>query len=651
MKPNEFVEMSFHEAADVTARKIYAKYPKLYLALSGGADSDYVFRCLTRNNIPFEPILVRTSGNTQELAYAFHLCKMHNIKPIVLELPDADILEIYFEKVVKGISGYGLYCIPALLACNYAKEHDGVLIIGEHMLDTDKRNGNITPGMNEWDFYNELFVGEKYNIPFFNYTTELCYAMTKSIPENKTIDEFKWSLYNIDYRPIFDYTFNKTFEVATQKMKSFRRGSPDPHFGLGTKEEFLSFLEPFKRKPLVPSLVTLKQLHCGYYIYNNKMYINRQELLDDMLIYGNAPVQYYYNENVFKSIDWTIEPDVSLKDLYRERAQQLRDTYEYIILSYSGGADSHEVLGTFLENNIFIDEIQVVHHYDLIKKIDKTIMMGDPALKMLLEFEMAAAPIIKRVKDKSPNTKITLLDASEFIVDDIIKHKFDFMGMGKFNVNSSFIMSTTPYVRNFFQQHHNSKYVDTGKKTCFLRGTEKPNIRIRLNTVQFHFTDASMNTVKLIQLGEIPEIYTVENFFWSPDAPLIPIKQSHVIKKALERDRNFYAEFMMNQDKLFLHNKQKKFGHDQEQNFQRRYNHYIYYHWNDQFFKAPKHGTESPEFRLIKTLTQDNSPKEALKEQNEFLFKKYDYIENKQLLNRHMMTEPYDIGELNVSWY
>jgi hypothetical protein len=283
--------------------------------------------------------------------------------------------------------------------------------------------------------------------------------------------------------------------------------------------------------------------------------------------------------------------------------------------------------------------------------MDREVMMGDPALKMLLEFEMAAAPILKKVKEKSPNTKITLLDASQFVIDDVMKHKFDFMGMGKFSVNSSFLMGVTPYVRNFFQQHHNSKHIDTGKKTCFLRGAEKPNVRVRLNMVQFHFTDATMNTVKLIQMGEVPEIYTIENFFWTPNAPLIPIKQAHVVKKALEKDRSFYADFMMNQDKVIRHNVMNRTGHDQEQNFQRRYNHYIYYHWNDQFFKAPKHSTESPEFKLVKMLTNDTSYQNALKEQNEFLYKKYANVDNKQLLNKHLLSEPYDIGELNVSWF
>jgi hypothetical protein len=47
-----------------------------------------------------------------------------------------------------------------------------------------------------------------------------------------------------------------------------------------------------------------------------------------------------FNEAVFDSYDWTVEPKDSLVELYRQRAQQLRNKYDYIILAYSGGADS-----------------------------------------------------------------------------------------------------------------------------------------------------------------------------------------------------------------------------------------------------------------------------------------------------------------------
>lgn len=50
-------------------------------------------------------------------------------------------------------------------------------------------------------------------------------------------------------------------------------------------------------------------------------------------------------------------PGLSIKDLYRIRAQELRDHYDYLVLNLSGGPDSMNILETFVENNIPIDEI------------------------------------------------------------------------------------------------------------------------------------------------------------------------------------------------------------------------------------------------------------------------------------------------------
>lgn len=412
------------------------------------------------------------------------------------------------------------------------------------------------------------------------------------------------------------------------------------------------------------------QLHCGFYLHNNKIYISRQDLLDDMLFsielrekkFGiphdvnvqtrrDSRATYCFNEPVFKLIDWSIEPQQNLKQLYIERCQQLRDKYDYLILSYSGGADSHEILYTFLDNNIFIDEIQVVHYTKAMERLDPTILQNDLALRQLLEFDAIVKPQLKIIADKSPNTKITLLDASDYTVTDIISNRFEFMGMHRDKeTNSTFIAQTTPYTRNYFQQTHNTKYGSYKNNTGFIRGVEKPILNITNNQLRFSFSDVSMHTVKLIQKKQIDEIYTIENFYWTPDCPLIPIKQSHVIKHKLETDKEFYATFMLNQERVAANQNLNKRAHDDAQNINRRYDQLIYYYWNKNMFFAPKHNTESPEFKLVSLIEKHNAL-EALDEQNTYYFKKYAKIGERRLINKHMFTDPYIIGDLNVTWY
>lgn len=58
------------------------------------------------------------------------------------------------------------------------------------------------------------------------------------------------------------------------------------------------------------------------------------------------------------SIVLSHEPDVgSLKNLIIKKLKHLRKTHNYLVLSYSGGTDTHTILKTAMENKIYIDEI------------------------------------------------------------------------------------------------------------------------------------------------------------------------------------------------------------------------------------------------------------------------------------------------------
>ena len=243
LNPYQFLPMDFNEASDYTAKLIHQKYSKLFLSFSGGLDSDYVFHVLKRNNIPFDPIIVKTSGNSIEMKYALHTCKEFNVTPIILNLNDNDYLEFLNLQVIQKISGRGLCAIPGIFACEYAKANSGICIIGEHMIDNDDQS--IFPGMNEWDFYNEVFVGEDHNVPFFNYTVELTNAMIESI-NNDSIDEWKHKLYNLTYRPIIDYQFDAKFQITKYSLFKKQKHRPINHFNPGSKDVLLSFLSSFK---------------------------------------------------------------------------------------------------------------------------------------------------------------------------------------------------------------------------------------------------------------------------------------------------------------------------------------------------------------------------------------------------------------------
>ena len=60
-------------------------------------------------------------------------------------------------------------------------------------------------------------------------------------------------------------------------------------------------------------------------------------------------IEYIYFDDVWKNFDRNLLGKIGLKELYRQRAQQLRDQYDYLILYFSGGADSYNVLCSFVD--------------------------------------------------------------------------------------------------------------------------------------------------------------------------------------------------------------------------------------------------------------------------------------------------------------
>ena len=115
-------------------------------------------------------------------------------------------------------------------------------------------------------------------------------------------------------------------------------------------------------------IIDKKQLadrHGYYQIGDRKTYI-KTELMD----WDNQLHQTWnwnYNDDFFGQADWAKEPKEDIDELYRQRALELRATHDYLILYYSGGHDSAQMLYAFLENDIPIDEVCVYYSkYDTI---------------------------------------------------------------------------------------------------------------------------------------------------------------------------------------------------------------------------------------------------------------------------------------------
>ena len=87
----------------------------------------------------------------------------------------------------------------------------------------------------------------------------------------------------------------------------------------------------------------------GFYTVGDKTFYSKPEAMIYATQVGLYP-QWHFNTKQFGNFDWEKEPETDLRELYRIRAQQLRDRYDYIRIEASGGGDSTTAIFSFLLN-------------------------------------------------------------------------------------------------------------------------------------------------------------------------------------------------------------------------------------------------------------------------------------------------------------
>lgn len=108
---------------------------------------------------------------------------------------------------------------------------------------------------------------------------------------------------------------------------------------------------------------------------------------------------------VFDEANWLVNPAESLVSLCDKRARQIKNSYDYIILYFSGGSDSITMLNAFIRNGIDIDEIVVYVNSDT----NDLSLNGAVALKKLTALNL--------------NAKITAVDINAELLRKIINDK------------------------------------------------------------------------------------------------------------------------------------------------------------------------------------------------------------------------------------
>lgn len=230
-----------------------------------------------------------------------------------------------------------------------------------------------------------------------------------------------------------------------------------------------------------------------------------------------------FNEPVFSSYDWTTEPREDLLELYRRRAQQIREDYDYVILMCSGGADSETVLQSFVDNDVKVDEL--VSYSNYAGTNDKDDHMNSEVWRRTI-------PRYEKLKETCPWIKFRLVDISKMAIDF-----FNDPAMGTdwiYNMNMMWTPNSASRTDMVAKIKDWMDLINQGKRLCLVWGHDKPRIvQHDDGRYSFRFIDIIDNgaTVKSIS-GKQP--YSDELFFWTPSLPEILIKQAHIIKRYLD---------------------------------------------------------------------------------------------------------------------
>jgi hypothetical protein len=247
---------------------------------------------------------------------------------------------------------------------------------------------------------------------------------------------------------------------------------------------------------------------------------------------SNQPCQWVYNDDTLLKFDWLTTPTISLKEVYKRRAQQLREKYDYIVLNYSGGADSHNILHSFLDNNLKIDELLIRWPHNRIKNI-YTPSTNKNAGNHLSEWELTLLPDLQWIRRTHPEIKIEFYDYSDETMDIFNGQEVDNDPWYKKITGAHF--SPGHVVRWKLLDRYKRMFLDKGIRGCNLYGVDKPKLIYENNSFYVFYSDTIAGTV--LHFDDYDDYYNpTELFYWTPDMPDVVKVQAHHIMNCVKKD-------------------------------------------------------------------------------------------------------------------
>ncbi len=249
----------------------------------------------------------------------------------------------------------------------------------------------------------------------------------------------------------------------------------------------------------------------------------------------NIYPSWHFNDEIFTNLDWSIPVEHNLEDLYKKRALQLRESYDYIVILFSGGADSTTVLQTFVKNKIFIDEIYVYWPVSVMKnkKIHQADISNKHGSNILSEWNFSIEPKLNYIKKYFPRTKITIADYT-----DIIGTNFDedFLKIAGHNLLAGYFMRQKKLLSA-------AQKISGNKKIALVAGIDKPRVCVDKHQISGYFLDIPCYSQRP---NNADDNRVIELFYWTPSCPELTIKSYQTVANYIKRHPE-HAKYFVNE--------------------------------------------------------------------------------------------------------
>ena len=252
--------ISVNQAAKNVATDIAYNYNNLYVAMSGGIDSEFVAKTFLELGIPFTPIIFKVEDlNELDIWWAFKWCRENKIEPVVVEASGDEWVQrlITISRDFCGRFGAGNGTLSFLY--DYVRNVNGKLITGggfpEYYPDENlsymwtryvdsKMNNKNGYLIHEPDIIQAIMYPEM-PFNFLSWTSEIVLSYVAARDMTKTSAENKSVIMNCHPRPknmgVGDLFF-RTHPVLKNWILIRRKiGTAEAEY-IGSKEEIIQML-------------------------------------------------------------------------------------------------------------------------------------------------------------------------------------------------------------------------------------------------------------------------------------------------------------------------------------------------------------------------------------------------------------------------